>query len=63
MNRPTDENPSFAEFGKLRAYLALKGVSQIVINECIPVGAHSTMTRSEIVEQMKTMCQDFSKAP
>lgn len=60
--KPITEKPSAAEFGLIRADLARYGVSQATINEVIPVGAHATMTRAEIVEKMKEMCKSFPKA-
>lgn len=62
MNRPPNENPTAAEFGQLRAFLATKGVSQAQIDEVVPAGAHATMTRGEIVEKMKELCRSFPKA-
>lgn len=60
--KPSNENPTAAEFGQLRSYLALNGVSQDKINEVVPVGAHATMTRGDIVEAMKGLCKSFPKA-
>ena len=60
--KPSNEKPSASEFGLLRAYLATNGVSQATINERIPAGAHATMTRADIVAEMKAMCQSFPKA-
>ena len=60
--KPSNEKPSAAEFGLLRAFLAQKGVSQATIDERVPAGAHATMTRADIVVEMKAMCQSFPKA-
>ncbi|MBW2637770.1 MAG: hypothetical protein JRC86_09665 [Deltaproteobacteria bacterium] len=59
--KPSNGVPDAAEFGKIRSYLAIKGVSQADIDTHLgasPAGR----TRAEITESLKTMCQGFPKA-